>query len=80
MSKRKLPRNLKLPLPEFENENLPTKNYRMIRLKPIKSEEKKEYVTNQFEQEKIIYNNLPQDYKFKYSGSKRINATTKAPR
>jgi len=52
----------------------------MIRLKPIKSEEKKEYVTNQFEQEKIIYNNLPQDYKFKYSGSKRINATTKVPR
>ena len=47
----------------------------MIRLNPIKKKDKKEYTNNQFEQEKLIYNDLPQSYKFKYSGSKRINAT-----
>ncbi len=51
----------------------------MIRLNPINKQEKKEYVNNQHEQEVLIYNNLPQSYKFKYSGSKRINAT-KTPR
>ena len=51
----------------------------MIRLKPIEKSDKKEYINNQFEQEKIIYNDLPQSFKFKYSGSKRINAT-KTPR
>ena len=52
----------------------------MIRLVPINKKDKKEYANNQFEQEKLIYNDLPQSYKFKYSGSKRINATTKVPR
>ena len=47
----------------------------MIRLNPIKKKDKKEYTNNQFEQEQIIYNDLPQSYKFKYSASKRINAT-----
>ena len=49
----------------------------MIRLNPIKRKDKKEYANNQFEQEQIIYNDLPQSYKFKYSGSKRI---TRIPR
>ena len=76
MSKRKLPKNLKLPLPETEpKEKRKHQSYRMIRLKPLQLEEKKKYVTNYFEQEVIIYNNLPQDYKFKYNGPKRINET-----
>ena len=49
----------------------------MIRLMPINKSEEKKYVINQFEQESLIYNDLPSNYKFKYSGSKRINATTK---
>jgi hypothetical protein len=76
MSKRKLPKNLKLPLPETENK-IKEKKYRMIRLMPINKSEEKKYVINQFEQESLIYNDLPSNYKFKYSGSKRINATTK---
>ena len=75
MKKRKLPRNLQLPSNEDVLENLKPKKYRMIRLNPINKQEKKEYVNNQHEQEVLIYNNLPQSYKFKYSGSKRINAT-----
>ena len=79
MKRRKLPRNLKLPSNDSVIENQKPKNYRMIRLKPIEKSDKKEYINNQFEQEKIIYNDLPQSFKFKYSGSKRINAT-KTPR
>lgn len=75
MKRRKLPRNLKLPSNDSVIENQKPKNYRMIRLKPIEKSDKKEYINNQFEQEKIIYNDLPQSFKFKYSGSKRINAT-----
>tara|TARA_B100000780_G_C20928279_1_gene369981 strand:- start:4 stop:159 length:156 start_codon:yes stop_codon:yes gene_type:complete len=51
----------------------------MIRLIPLKKDSKKEYVTNQHEHESIIFNDLPSGYKFKYSGSKRIDAT-KTPR
>jgi len=79
MKRRKLPRNLKLPSDESALGERKKTNYRMIRLNPIKRKDKKEYANNQFEQEQIIYNDLPQSYKFKYSGSKRINAT-KTPR
>ena len=75
MKRRKLPRNLQLPLDVSVLGDQKPKNYRMIRLNPIKKKNKKEYANNQFEQEQIIYNDLPQSYKFKYSGSKRINAT-----
>ena len=79
MKRRKLPRNLYLPSDENALGDQRSNNYRMIRLNPIKKTDKKEYTNNQFEQEQIIYNDLPQSYKFKYSGSKRINAT-KTPR
>jgi len=79
MKRRKLPRNLQLPLDASILGDQKPKNYRMIRLVPINKKDKKEYNNNQFEQEQIIYNDLPQSYKFKYSGSKRINAT-KTPR
>ena len=75
MKRKKQQRNLNLPSDENALGDQRSNNYRMIRLNPINKTDKKEYTNNQFEQEQIIYNDLPQSYKFKYSGSKRINAT-----